>query len=95
MAMAVALVTGLCVLAYTLAIYALPFMIGVEPARWAYASGLIGGGRCRLWSADCAVHDGASANPAPRRGVRLRPTATIAGYALVHGITRDAVLSDI
>jgi len=44
MAMAVVLVAGLCVPAYTLAIYALPFMIGVEAARWAYApgTGLIG-----------------------------------------------------
>ena len=39
MLMTVALVAGLCVLAYTLAFYALPFMLGVEVARWAYASG--------------------------------------------------------
>ncbi len=46
MLIAVALVAGLCVLAYTLAVYALPFMIGVEAARWAYfsGSGLIGAG---------------------------------------------------
>lgn len=46
MLMTVALVAGLCVLAYTLAVYALPFMLGVEVARWAYASGsgLIGAG---------------------------------------------------
>ncbi|SCB10629.1 hypothetical protein [Rhizobium hainanense] len=40
--MAVALVAGLSVLAYTLAVYALPFMLGVEATKWAYASGLIG-----------------------------------------------------
>lgn len=46
MLMAIALLAGLCVLAYTLAVYALPFMLGVEVARWAYASGsgLIGAG---------------------------------------------------
>lgn len=37
--MAVALVAGLCVLAYTLAVYALPFMLGIVAAKWAYASG--------------------------------------------------------
>ncbi|WP_171982330.1 hypothetical protein [Roseomonas mucosa] len=44
--MAIASLSGLCVLAYTLAVYALPFMLGVEVARWAYASGsgLIGAG---------------------------------------------------
>ena len=46
MFMSVALVALLCVIAYTLAVYALPFMLGVEVARWAYASGsgLIGAG---------------------------------------------------
>lgn len=39
MLIAVALVAGLSILAYTLAVYALPFMIGVETAKWAYASG--------------------------------------------------------
>lgn len=43
---AVALVAGLCILAYTLAVYALPLILGVETARWAHASGsgLIGAG---------------------------------------------------
>ena len=61
MAMAVALATGLCVLTYTLAIYALPFMIGVEPARWAYASGsgvigaaLVGPVAGAAWSAEAS-----------------------------------------
>jgi len=46
MLMAVALVASFCIPAYTLAVYALPFMIAVEAARWAYASGsgLIGAG---------------------------------------------------
>ncbi|MDQ0504228.1 hypothetical protein [Xanthobacter agilis] len=46
MLMSVALIAGLCVLAYTLAVYALPFMLAVEAARFAYAtgSGLIGTG---------------------------------------------------
>ena len=46
MLMSVALITGLCVLAYTLAVYALPFMLAIEAARFAYATGssLIGAG---------------------------------------------------
>ncbi|WP_299177001.1 hypothetical protein [uncultured Brevundimonas sp.] len=46
MLMSVALIAGLCVLAYTLAVYALPFMLAVEAARFAYAtgSGQIGAG---------------------------------------------------
>lgn len=44
MLMRVALIAGLGVLAYTLAVYALLFMLGVEAARFAYStgSGLIG-----------------------------------------------------
>lgn len=56
MVMAVVLIVGLCVLAYTLAVYALPFLLTVEAARLAYASGsgLIGAGLVGLVAAVAA-----------------------------------------
>ena len=104
MLMAVALIAGLCVLAYTLAIYALPFMFGIEAARLAYASGsgLIGAGLVGL-TAGAAAYGLLVAlfmvvrTPILRLAVALvfAAPAAIAGFALVHGITRDAVPSDI
>ncbi|WP_283177710.1 TrbI/VirB10 family protein [Gemmobacter sp. 24YEA27] len=46
MLMSVVLIAGLCVLAYTLAVYALPFMLGVTAAQFAYhtGAGFIGAG---------------------------------------------------
>jgi len=81
MLMSVALIAGLSVLAYTLAVYALPFMLGVEAARFAYATGscLIGAGlvglgrRGRsLWPAGVRLRVPAFAQPAPDRGGGLR-----------------------
>lgn len=42
----VVLIAGLCVLAYTLAVYAFPFMLGVTAAQFAYhtGTGFIGAG---------------------------------------------------
>ena len=44
--MSVLAVAGLCVLAYTLAVYALPFMTGITAAQFAYhtGAGFIGAG---------------------------------------------------
>lgn len=104
MLMTVALLAGLCVLAYTLAVYALPFMLGVEVARWAYASGsgLIGAGLVGLVTGAAAyglliVLFMAVRPPILRLAVALvfATPAAVAGYALVHGITRDAVPSEI
>lgn len=104
MAMAVALVAGLCVLAYTLAVYALPFMLSVEVARWAYASGsgLIGAGLVGLVAGAAAyglliVLFMAVRPPILRLVVALvfAAPAAVAGYALVHGITREAVPSEV
>lgn len=101
---AVALVAGLCVLAYTLAVYALPFMLGVETARWTYASGsgLIGAGLVGL-VASVAAHGlllilfTVVRLPILRLAVALvsAAPAAIAGYALVDGIAREAVPSEI
>lgn len=104
MVMAVALVAGLCVLAFTLAVYALPFMLGIEVARWAYASGsgLIGAGLVGLVAGAAAyglliVLFMAVRPPILRLVVALvfAAPAAVAGYALVHGITREAVPSEI
>ena len=56
MFMSVALVALLCVLAYNLAVYALPFFVGLAAAQFAYqtGSGLIGAGLVGLLSAGAA-----------------------------------------
>lgn len=104
MLMTVALVAGLRVLAYTLAFYALPFMLGVEVARWAYASGsgLIGAGLVGLVTGAVAyglliVLFMAVRPPILRLAVALAfaVPAAVAGYAMVHGITREAVPSEV
>lgn len=104
MLMTVALVAGLCVLAYTLAVYALPFMLGVEAARWAYASGsgLIGAGLVGFTAGVAAygllvILFMVLRPPILRLGVALvfAAPAAVAGFALVHGLTREAVPSEI
>jgi hypothetical protein len=104
MLMSVALIAGLCVLAYTLAVYAPPFMLGVEAARFAYGtgSGLIGAGLVGLVAGAAAygllVFVFASLrSPILRLIVALvfAAPAAVAGYALVHGVTREAVPSEV
>lgn len=104
MLMAVALVAGLCVLAHTLAVYALPFMLGVEAAKSAYASGsgLIGAGLVGLLAGAVAygllvVLFMVVRSPILRLAVALvfAAPAAVAGFALVHGITREAVPSEV
>ena len=100
----VVLIGMLCVLFFTLATYALPFMLGLEVARFAYhtGSGFLG-----------AVVVGVVAGAAvfglaflPLGIVRLpvlqivaaliyAAPAVVAGYALVYGITHEYVPSDI
>ncbi|ENI4223716.1 hypothetical protein O3Z71_000197 [Pseudomonas aeruginosa] len=104
MLMSVVLIAGLCVLAYTLAVYALPFMLGVTAAQFAYqtGSGLIGAGLVGLVAAVAAF--GVLAllfdtlrSPILRIVVALvfAAPAAIAGYALVHGVTKESVPSEI
>ncbi|GGA85245.1 hypothetical protein GCM10011491_11020 [Brucella endophytica] len=104
MFMSVALVALLCVLAYTLAIYALPFLLGLTAAQFAYqtGSGFIGPGLVGLFSAGVAF--GVLAllfetirSPVLRLIVALifAAPAAVAGYALVHGITKEAVPSEV
>lgn len=100
----IALVGMLCTLAYTLAAYALPFMLGLTAARFAYSTGagLIGAGFVGLVAGVVAF--GVLAllfatlrSPVLRFIIMLVfvvPSA-IAGYFLVHGIAREAVPSEV
>lgn len=104
MLMGVVLIAGLCVLAYTLAIYALPFMLGITAAQFAYhtGAGFIGAGLVGFAAAVAAF--GLLAllfdtlrSPILRLIVALvfAAPAAVAGYALVHGVTKEAVPSEI
>ena len=104
MLMSVALVAVLCVVAYKLAVYALPFLLGLTAAQFAYqtGSGLIGAGLVGLVSAGVgfgilALLFETLRTPILRLIVALifAAPAAVAGYALVHGITSEAVPSEV
>lgn len=104
MLMSVVLVGVLCFVAYTLATYALPFMLGLTAARFAYetGSGLIGAGLVGLAAGAVAfgllVFLFASLRPPILRlivALVFAAPAAMAGYALVHGVTREAVPSEV
>jgi hypothetical protein len=100
----VPLVIMLCVLAYRLATYALPFMLALEIARFAYGKGAgwIGAGIVGF-CVGVAVFGILAFLFATLRAPVLRiavalifaAPAAVAGYALVHGVTREAVPSEI
>lgn len=104
MLMSVVLIAGLCVLAYTLAVYALPFMLGVTAAQFAYqtGSGFIGAGLVGIVAAVAAfgilafLFDTLRL-PILRLLVALvfAAPAAVAGYALIHGVTKESVPSEI
>ena len=104
MLMSVVLIAGLCVLAYTLAVYALPFMLGVTAAQFAYqtGSGFIGAGLVGIVAAVAAFGILAflfdTLRPPILRllvALDFAAPAAIAGYALIHGVTKDSVPSEI
>jgi hypothetical protein len=104
MVMTAALVSGLCVLAYALAVYALPVMLGVEAARLAYAFGYgpIGAGLVGLVAGVSAyglltILLMTMRPPILRLAAALisAAPAAVAGYALIHGIARETVPSEI
>ena len=102
MLMSVALIAGLCVLAYTLAVYALPFMLGVTAAQFAYhtGAGFIGAGLVGFAAAAfgvLALLFDTLRSPILRLIVALvfATPAAVAGYALVHGVTKESVPSEI
>ena len=100
----VPLIIMLCVLAYHLATFALPFMLALEAARFAYdtGAGWIGAGIVGVVAGVASfgilawLFDTLRA-PVLRLAVALifAAPAAVAGYALVHGVTREAVPSDI
>ena len=100
----VPLIIMLCVLAYRLATYAMPFMLALEAARFAYATGAgwIGAGIVGFFAGVAAF--GLLAflfatlrAPILRLAVAVvfAAPAAVAGYALVHGVTREAVPSEV
>lgn len=102
--MSIVLIAMLCAIAYTLAVYALPFMLGLIAAQFAYQTGAgwIGAGLFGLVMAGAAF--GTLAFLFARlRSPMLRLTialvfaapAAVAGYALVHGVTEETVPSEI
>ena len=102
--MTVPLVILLCVLAYRLATFALPFMLAVEAARFAFATGAgwIGAGIVGFFAGVAsfgilAFLFATLRTPILRITVALifAAPAAVAGYALVHGVTREAVPSEI
>lgn len=102
--LSVVLIGAMCALAYTLATYALPFLFAVTVTRLAFATGagFVGAGIVGLF-AGVAAYGLLAYLVATLRSPGLRLVialifaipAAIAGYALVHGITREAIPSEI
>lgn len=102
--LAVSLTIVLCIIAYNLAIYALPFMVGLSAAQyaWGAGAGIFMTGLAAVGAALVSIALvigvlGFAKNPALRLialAVFAVPAA-IAGYALVHGVTKNAIDSTI
>jgi hypothetical protein len=101
---AIVLVGAVAVLAYRLATFALPFMLTLEVARFAYATGAgwIGAAIVGFFAGVAAFGILAFLfatlrAPVLRLAVAVifATPAAVAGYALVHGVTREAVPSEI
>ena len=102
--LAISLTIAACVIAWNLAIYALPVMAAITAAQYAWGagagvvmSGLMAIGAAVLSIALVIVTLGFAKNPALRLialAIFAVPAA-IAGYALVHGVTKNAVDSAI
>ncbi|WP_235527080.1 hypothetical protein [Sphingopyxis sp. 113P3] len=102
--MSAVLIARLCVLAHTLTVYALPFMLGLTAAQFAFQtdSGLIGAGPVGFVAAVAAFGILAflfdTLRPPIRRlivALVFAAPAAVAGYALVHGVTQESVPSEI
>ncbi|MBB3808733.1 hypothetical protein [Pseudochelatococcus contaminans] len=102
--LAISLTIAACVIAYNLAIYALPVMAAISAAQYAWGAGagvLMSGvaaiGAALLSVALVIAVLGFAKKPALRLialAVFAVP-ATIAGYALVYGVTKNAVDSTL
>lgn len=102
--LAITLTIVFCVFAYNLAIYALPFMVALSAAQYAWGagagilmSGLAAVGAALLSIGLVIAVLGFARNPALRvvaLAIFAVPAA-IAGYALVHGVAKNAFDSAI
>ena len=102
--LAISLTIMLCIIAYNLAIYALPFMVGLSAAQyaWAAGAGIFMTGFTAVGAALVSIALvigvlGFAKNPA-RRLIALASfavPAAIAGYVLVLGVTLYAIDSTI
>jgi hypothetical protein len=102
--LSVVLIGAMCALAYTLATYALPFLFAVTMTRLAFATGagFVGAAIVGLF-AGVAAYGFLAYLFATLRSSSLRLAialifaipAAITGYALLHGITREAIPSEI
>lgn len=102
--LAIVLVCGMALLAYRLATFALPFMLALEAARFAYTTGAgwigaaIVGFLAGVAAFGILVYLFATLRPPTLRlavAVVFAAPAAVAGYALVHGVTREAVPSEV
>jgi len=102
--MGAVLVSVVCVLAFTLATYALPFMLGLAAARLAFATGagIVGAGLVGLVVGVTAFAVLASLFSRLRspvlRGIVMIvfvAPAAAAGYSLVHGLVRPVMPSEV
>ena len=102
--LAISLSIALCVIAYNFAIYALPFMVGLTAFQCVYGTGagflmssLAAIGAALLSVGLVIAVLGFAKNPALRLialAIFAVPAA-IAGYALVYGVTKNAIDSTI
>ena len=102
--LAISLTITLCVIAYNFAIYALPFMVGLTAFHYVYGmeAGFLMSGFAAIGTAVLSVAlviavVGFAKNPALRLTALaiFAIPATIAGYALVHGVTKNFIDSTI
>ncbi|KKX29421.1 hypothetical protein [Rhizobium sp. LC145] len=103
-ALSAVLILAMCALAYMLATYALPFLFAITVTRFAFATGAgyVGAGIVGI-VAGAAAYGVLAYLYATLRSPILRlfisvifaVPAAIAGYALVHGITGEAVPSEV
>lgn len=100
----VMLIGAMCAIAYTLATYALPFLFAVTVTRLAFATGAgyVGAGLVGLFAGAAAygflAHLFAKLHSSSLRfaiALIFAIPAAIAGYALLHGITREAIPFEI
>lgn len=98
--LAISLTIAFCIFAYNLAIYALPFMVGLSAAQytWGAGGGILMSGLAAIGAALVSIGLviavlGFARNPALRLialAVFAVP-AVIAGYALIHGVAKNAI----